>query len=80
MHVCEIPFLTGIDKQPRFRAATYLTDLKKETVYRAIDLTMRLYNNAGYTVKTIQCDGYFKPLFEEVKDNLEVRMNYTNAD
>jgi hypothetical protein len=40
---------------------------------------MQLYNSAGFHIKTIHCKGKFHGMMEEVKDNLSVQMNFTNA-
>ena len=40
--------------------------------YRVLDMILRLYNGAGFVVKTIHCDGEFRALMERVKDDLGV--------
>ena len=30
-------------------------------------------------IEQIECDGEFKPLLDTVMDNMDIRMNYTNA-
>ena len=30
-------------------------------------------------IEQIECDGEFKPLLDTVMDNMNIRMNYTNA-
>ena len=40
-----------------------------------MDKVLHIYNDAGYTVKTIDCDNKFKSLIEEVKDGLDVVLN-----
>jgi hypothetical protein len=47
--------------------------------YCVLDKILRLYNGAGFVIKTIHCDGEFHALMERVKDDLGVRMNITNA-
>jgi hypothetical protein len=42
-------------------------------------MVLRVYNSAGFHIKTIHCDGEFSATMEKVKDNLGVRMNFTNA-
>ncbi|CAJ1938586.1 unnamed protein product [Cylindrotheca closterium] len=34
------------------------------------------YNHADFTIKTIYCDGEFRPVFDDVKDEMNVDMNY----
>ena len=40
---------------------------------------MRHYNQAGFVIKTIHCDGEYKAMMDQVRDDLDVVMNYTNA-
>jgi hypothetical protein len=44
-----------------------------------LDMVLRLYNSAGFHIKTIHCDGEFPTMMEKVKDDVGVRMNFTNA-
>ena len=79
MYVSKRGFLTSIDKTIRFRCAVTIPNRKTEEFYNAIDVILRLYNGAGFTVITIHADREFKTLFDEVKDNLDVTMNYAPA-
>ena len=38
-----------------------------------------MYNYGGFKINKIECDGEFKTIMDDVKDNLNVKMNYTNA-
>ena len=69
--------LTGRDKQLKARHLHELANRTKSQMYSAIDKMFRDYNYAGFRVKTIFCDQEFKPVFEEVKDELGVDMEYT---
>jgi hypothetical protein len=42
-------------------------------------MVLRMYNSAGFHIKTIHCNGEFRAMMEMVKDGLGVRMNFTNA-
>jgi hypothetical protein len=42
-------------------------------------MVLHLYNSAGFHIKTIHCNGEFRAMMEKVKDNLGVRMNFTNT-
>jgi hypothetical protein len=74
--VCGLPILTSIDNPIKFRASVPLKDRKKEDIYRALDVIFRKYNAAGFAIKVIQTDPEFKPIMDEVKDDLEVTMDY----
>ena len=69
--------LTGRDKQLKARHLHELANRTKSQMYSAIDKMFRDYNYAGFRIKTIFCDQEFKPVFEEVKDELGVDMEYT---
>ena len=47
--------------------------------YRALDAILRHYNQASFVIKTIHCDGEYKAMMDQVRDDLDVVMNYTNA-
>ena len=79
MYVNECGFMTTIDRTIKFRSAIPITGRTHEEYYRALDVVLRLYNGAGFVIKTIHCDGEFRALMERVKDDLHVKMNFTNA-
>ncbi len=39
----------------------------------------RYYGNTGFVMTTIHCNGEYCGMMDEVKDNLDVIMNFTNA-
>jgi hypothetical protein len=47
--------------------------------YRALDQILRHYNLAGFVIRTLHCDGEFCGMMEQVEDDLDVEMNFTNA-
>ena len=79
MYVNGIAFLTSIDKTIRYRAVIPLENRLKTQLYKAIDKITRLYNGAGISITVIHIDGEFKNLMDEVKDEMNITMNYTNA-
>ena len=48
--------------------------------YRALDMILRKYNSAGFIIRRILCDQEYKGMMDQVKDNLDIDMNYTNTD
>jgi hypothetical protein len=50
-----------------------------EEYYPALDQILWHYNQAGFVIKEICCDGEFCCMMERVNDNLDVNMNFTNA-
>ena len=79
MYVNECGFMTTIDRTIKFRSAMAIANRTHDEYYRVLDKILRLYNGAGFVIKTIHCDGEFRALMERVKDDLGVRMNFTNA-
>ena len=47
--------------------------------YLALDTILHHYNQAGFVIKTIHCNGEYKGMMDQVQDDLDVVMNYTNA-
>ena len=79
MYVNEVGMLTTIDRTVRFRSVVPITSRTNEEYYRALDQVLRHYNRAGFKIKTIHCDGEYRSMMENVSDNLDVEMNFTNA-
>ena len=71
--------LTGVDKQIKYRHFIELSGRTKKALFSGIDEIFRLYNHAGFNIRRIFCDLEFKPLFDEVMDELNVHMNYASA-
>ena len=78
MYVNGMPMLTGIDRSIRFRSLVPLPSRTAPELYKGLDDIFRLYNKAGFLLKTIHCDQEFAPLMEEVANELDVEMNYTS--
>ena len=78
MYVNGMPMLTGIDRSVKHRSLVPLDDRKAIELYRGLDSIFRFYNGRGFLLKDINCDREFKPLMEEVADELDVKMNYTS--
>jgi hypothetical protein len=59
--------------------AVPMSNRKKKEIFRAIDVVLRKYNGVDLRIKHIECDGEFRAMFDEVKDELGVVMNYATA-
>jgi hypothetical protein len=79
MYVNECGFMTTIDRTIRFRSAIPIENCTHNEYYCVLDMVLRLYNSAGFHIKTNHCDGKFRAMMEKVKDDLGVRMNFTNT-
>ncbi|CAJ1943965.1 unnamed protein product [Cylindrotheca closterium] len=76
MFINNVAFFVSIDKAIKFRFSTELKDRTKDAIYKSIDEILRIYNHAEFRIKTIYCDNEFKPVFDDMKDNMDVTMNY----
>ena len=52
-----------------------MTDATAETSHKVLDKIARKLNGAGCTTKMIRCDKQFKPLMDEVMDEMDVKMD-----
>mgnify|MGYP002176679840 FL=1 len=79
MYVNECGMLTAIDRTIKFRSLVPIETRQHEEYFRALDKILRHYNNAGFVIKVIHCDGEYRSMMDKVKDDLNVDMNFTNA-
>jgi hypothetical protein len=79
IYVTECGWLMAIDKTMEFRSLVPMDTKQHDEYYRALDKKLRHYNNAGFLITHIHCDGEYKAMMEKVTDNFDVEMNFTNA-
>jgi hypothetical protein len=79
MYVNECGMLTAINRTIKFRSLVPMNTKQHVKYYRALDQILRHYNQAGFVIRTIHCDGEFHSMMEKVEDDLYVDMNFTNA-
>jgi hypothetical protein len=79
MYVNKCGFMTTIDQTIHFRSALPIKNDTDEEYYHVLDMVLRLYNSAGFHIKTIHCNGEFRVMMDKVKDNLGLRMNFMNT-
>jgi hypothetical protein len=79
MYVNECGMLTAIDQTIKFQSLVPMNTKQYVEYYRALDQILRHYNQAGFVIRTIHCDGEFRGMMEKVEDYLDVDMNFTNA-
>jgi hypothetical protein len=80
MYVNECGFMTiTINRTIRFRSAIPIENRMHKECYRVLDMVLRLYNSAGFHIKTIHCDREFCAMMEKVKDDLGFQMNFRNS-
>lgn len=78
MWVNNVRFLTTIGYPIYYRKTVHLENEEAKTLYPGLDNVLRAYNSGGYRVENITCDNGFKKVFEDVSNNLDVNMEYTN--
>jgi hypothetical protein len=79
MDVNECGMLITIDQTIKFRSLVPMNTKQHVEYYRALDQILRHYNRAGFVIRMIHCNGEFCGLMKKVEDNLDVNMNFTNA-
>ena len=79
MFICGLSQFTGIDETVHARHCLPLSSRTKNEFYKAINVIMRKYNSAGFTIKRINCDQEFQPIMDLIKDDMDIEMNYAPA-
>jgi len=79
MFVSGMPMLTGIDRSIRFRSLIALDSRSESSICQGIDSIVRLYHNAGFGIKYINCDQEFRPMMETIANEHNITMNYATA-
>jgi hypothetical protein len=79
MYVNECGMLTAIDRTIKFRSLVLMNTKQHVKYYRALYQILRHYNRARFVIRMIRCDGEFRGMMEKVEDDLDVDMNFTNA-
>ena len=73
-------FLSEINIPIKYRTAFYPQNQNKDESYKVIDAMVGVYNNYGFTIGIIYIDIEFKNLMDKMKYELDIKLNYTNAD
>jgi hypothetical protein len=71
--------LTAIDWTIKLRSLIPINTKQHDEYYRALNQILRHYNRARFVIRTIHCDGESRGMMENVEDDLDVNMNFTNA-
>ncbi len=80
MFLNNIPMMASIDRSIRFRGLVILDDKTKDEYFRGLDVIFRKYNQAGFKISEIHCDGAFKPIMNEIKDEFDAVMDFTSRN
>ena len=80
MYINDLPFLTTIDRQIKFRSLVPMDSRTSVESFKRIDMVLRHYNQGGFTIRKIYCDGEFRSMMDKVTDEMGIEMNYANPD
>ena len=75
MFVNGVGFLTSICTNIKFQAAIYIPDREPATLMEALDKVLSLYNNGGFTIKTIQADPKFVSILEPLHREHSIKLD-----
>ena len=79
-YVCKgIPYLTTISGALYYRTAIPMKDQKAPELYATIDKVFRIYNGRDFIISDIHADNQFKPLLEDLQDELECVIHFCPA-
>ena len=78
LNVC-MPFMTSITRKLYYRTAQYIPSRTSKDLYAGLDNIFRLYSGAGFRISKIYTDQEFETIMDEVKDELDVEMQYSTS-
>ncbi len=70
MYINKCGMLTAINQTIKFQSLVPINTTHHTEYYQALDVILRYYNNAGFVIKTMHCDGEYSSMLEKVKDDL----------
>ena len=74
-----MPFLTLIGHPITLRVCSSMQGTLHEEHHKVLDQALRKCNAAGFRIKEISCNGECCGMMEKVQDNLNIAINFTNA-
>ena len=79
MFVNKIPFLTSISGALYYRTAIPMKDRTAPELYATIDKVFCIYNGRGFIISDLHADNEFRPLLEQLQDEMECTMHFCAA-
>jgi len=79
MHINGLPFLASVGCPVCFGGCKSMDNTAHDECCKTSDKASRVCNQAGFRIKTMQCDGECRGMMDKVSDGLDVKMNCTNA-
>ena len=52
-----------------------LNNCEADSIYSALDVVLRSYNKEGYYIRNIRCDSEFKPIMDDIQDDLDAEID-----
>ena len=71
--------LTAIDRTIKYQSLVPIETRQHKEYFCALDEILQYYNNAGFVITEIHCEGEYCGMMNEVMDDLDVKMNFMNA-
>ena len=79
MFVNKIPFLTSISGALYYRTAIPMKNQKQEELFATLDKVFCIYNGRGFVISDLHADNQFRPLLEDLEDELDCTMHFCPA-
>ena len=79
VHANGIPFLASVGTPICYRGCKAMDSATHKDCCKAPDKLFRMHNNAGFSIKTIECDGECRAMMDQACDGLGAKMNCANA-
>jgi hypothetical protein len=79
MQINGLYFLTTVSRKIMYRTTEWVPNKTAKAYRIALDSVFRVYNMAGFKIKSIHCDNEYCSLMQELESIHEVKMNYASA-
>jgi hypothetical protein len=78
LFINSLPFLATVSKNMKYRTCYYVKSIQMSDYRSAIDQVIKIYSDAGFTIKCIHTDNEYEPLIVHFK-NHPPHINYNLA-
>jgi hypothetical protein len=79
MQINGLYFLTTVSRNIMYRTTEWAPNKTAKAYWSAMDNLFRVYNMAGFKIKSIHYDNEYCSLMQELESIYEVKMSYANA-
>jgi hypothetical protein len=79
MQINGLYFLTTVSRNIMYRTTEWVPNKTAKAYRSALGNVFRVYNMAGFKIKSIHCDNEYRSLMQELESINEVKMNYASA-